>query len=132
MPPRLFSRDEAEAMLPQIAPLLWKAQQLKREHDQFQEKVTALQAQARGNGHGIDGELGRARQGVAQTAGAVNEIVERVARMGIEVKDVDMGLVDFRSEIGGNVAYLCWKLGEEHIDWWHELDTGYAARKPLD
>jgi hypothetical protein len=132
MPPRLYSRDEAEAMLPQIAPLLWKAQQLKREHDEWQEKLASLQAQARGNGHGIDSELARSRQGAAQAAAGVNEIVERVTKMGVEVKDVDMGLVDFRSEFGGNVAYLCWKLGEEHIGWWHDLDTGYAARKPLD
>jgi hypothetical protein len=132
MPPRLFSRDEAEQLLPQIAPLLWKARQLKQEHDEWQAKLAALQAQARGNGHGIDGELGRSRQGVEQTAAAVNEIVERVTKMGVEVKDVELGLVDFRSEIDGRVAYLCWKLGEENIGWWHDLDTGYAARKPLD
>jgi hypothetical protein len=52
--------------------------------------------------------------------------------MGIEVKDIDMGLVDFRSNMDGREVYLCWKLGEEHISFWHELHTGYASRQPLD
>ncbi len=132
MPPRLFSRDEAESTLPEIAPLLWKARDLKKQHDESQAKLIALQNQAKGNGHGIDADLARARSGVEQTGIEINEIIQRINKMGIEVKDVEMGLVDFRSNINGREAYLCWKLGEEHIAWWHDLDTGYASRQPLD
>ncbi|HEY8767847.1 MAG TPA: DUF2203 domain-containing protein [Dehalococcoidia bacterium] len=132
MPPRLFTHDEAEAMLPQIAPLLWKARELKKEHDEWQGKLIALQTQAKANGHGIDADLARSRQGLQRAAIEINGIVERVKDMGVEVKDVDLGLVDFRAEINGREAYLCWKLGEEHIAWWHDLNTGYASRQPLD
>jgi hypothetical protein len=132
MPPRLFSRDEAESMLPEIAPLLWKARDLKKQHDESQAEVIALQNQAKGNGHGIDADLARSRSNLERAAVSINEIIERITKMGIEVKDVDMGLVDFRSNINGREAYLCWKLGEENIGWWHDLDTGYASRQPLD
>jgi hypothetical protein len=132
MPPRLFTRDEAEALLPQIAPLLWKARELKKEHDEWQGKLVALQTQAQSNGHGIDADLARSRQGLQKAAIEINGIIERVKDLGVEVKDVDLGLVDFHAEINGREAYLCWKLGEEHIAWWHDLNTGYASRKPLD
>ena len=132
MAPRLFSRDEAESLLPQIAPLLWKARDLKKQHDESQADLSALQNQAKGNGHGIDADLARSRSRLEQAAVAINKIIERITKMDIEVKDVDLGLVDFRSNIKGREAYLCWKLGEEHIGWWHDLDTGYASRQPLD
>ncbi|HVP04273.1 MAG TPA: DUF2203 domain-containing protein [Dehalococcoidia bacterium] len=128
----LFSRDEAEAMLPQVAPLLWQAQRLKREHDDAQQQLAALEAKSRGNGHGIDAEIGRARGAVQKAATAINGIIERVRAMGIEVKDLDLGLIDFPSQMDGREVYLCWKLGEEHVAWWHELDTGYASRQPLE
>jgi hypothetical protein len=132
MPQRLFTRDEAERMLPEIAPLLWKARELKRDHDESQSKLIGLQNQAKGNGHGLDADLARARAGVERAALAINGIIERVNKMGVEVKDVDMGLVDFRSKVNGRLAYLCWKLGEEHVAWWHDLNSGYSSRQPLD
>jgi len=121
-----------KARFPKSPPLVWKARDLKKQHDESQAKLIALQNQAKGNGHGIDADLARARSGVEQAGIGINEIIERINKMGIEVKDVDMGLVDFRSNINGREAYLCWKLGEEHIAWWHDLDTGYASRQPLD
>jgi hypothetical protein len=132
MPPTLFSRDEAEAMLPQIAPLLWQAQRLKRDHDEAQEQLAALEAKGRGNGHGLDADVARARLAIQKAATAINGIIDRTRGMGIEVKDLDLGLVDFRSQMGDREVYLCWKLGEEHVAWWHELDTGYASRQPLE
>jgi hypothetical protein len=51
--------------------------------------------------------------------------------MGVEIKDLGTGLVDFRTERDGMVVYLCWRLGEDPIRYWHELDTGFAGRKPL-
>ncbi|HSP54867.1 MAG TPA: DUF2203 domain-containing protein, partial [Dehalococcoidia bacterium] len=58
--------------------------------------------------------------------------VERVNDMGCELKDLDRGLVDFRSIIGDQEIYLCWMLGEEHITHWHDLDAGFAGRRPLE
>lgn len=132
MPRRLFSRDEAEAMLPQVAPLLWQIQRLKQEHDEAQQQLAALEAKGRGNGHGLDADVSHTRLAIQKAAAQINGLIERVRGMDIEVKDLDLGLIDFPSQIDGRVVYLCWKLGEEHISWWHELDTGYASRQPLE
>jgi hypothetical protein len=129
---RLFTRDEADSMLPHVAPLLWQARELKKKHDEYAAQIEALKAQAKGNGHGTDVELAHARNGQASAAAEINALIERVKAMGPEVKDIGMGLIDFRSEKEGRVIYLCWKLGEERVEWWHELNTGYASRERLD
>jgi len=129
---RLFTREEADEMLPHIAPLLWQGRELKQEHDASVKRLEEIEQQAKGNGHGTDVETASARSRQQQAAAAVNEILERVKKMDVELKDLDLGLIDFRSERDGRVVYLCWKLGEEKIEWWHELNTGYASRQPLD
>ena len=131
MAPRLFTVEQAEALLPQLAPLLWQLRQLKEEHDASQKALAALQAKAAGNGHGMDGELGQARAGLQHAVTGINAIIERVQGMGCELKDMEMGLIDFRSEMDGREVYLCWKLGEENIGWWHETDSGFSSRRPL-
>jgi hypothetical protein len=132
MAERIFTRDEAEAMLPEVAPLLWQAQRLKQEHDKAQQELASLELKRRGNGHGLETETTRARLNQQKAASEINGIIERVREMGIEVKDLDMGLIDFPSQMDGREVYLCWKLGEERIAWWHELHTGYASRRPLE
>jgi hypothetical protein len=52
--------------------------------------------------------------------------------MGVLVKDVDMGLCDFPYLLDGRIVYLCWKLGESEIRWWHEVSSGYRDRQPLE
>ena len=67
-----------------------------------------------------------------EAAGRLLEIVNRIQETGVLVKDLDMGLVDFPSLVDGEEIYLCWKLGEDHIAFWHGIDEGFAGRKPLD
>lgn len=119
-------------MLPFLAPLLFKLQKLKEEHDRQLERVVEITARMRGNGHGLSGELQGAQQAVQGLAEQINEAIERVNEMGCELKDLDMGLVDFRTEMEGREVYLCWKLGEEHVSFWHDLDAGFAGRRPLE
>ncbi len=132
MSERRFSREEAEALLPEIAPLMWNAQRLKREHDEAQVKLSELRLKSQGNGHTMEGEITTLLSGIQETATEINAIIERVRAQGVEVKDLDMGLIDFPSQREGRTVYLCWKLGEEGIAWWHEMDTGYASRQPLE
>jgi hypothetical protein len=130
--PQLFTRGEADAMLPHIAPLLTQAGDLKRQHDQAQAALAGVQGAVKTNGHSLDVEMSRAASGTQASAAAINELMERVSKFGVEVKDIEMGLCDFHSMLDGREVYLCWKLGEERVAYWHELDTGYAARQPLD
>lgn len=55
-----------------------------------------------------------------------------IQEMGVHVKDLDLGLCDFPYVMDDRVVYLCWKLGEAEVRWWHEVNTGYKARQPLD
>ncbi len=130
--PRRFSREEADALLPDIAPRLVQLRDLKRQNDETRSAVNDLQSTLKTNGHSLDIELSRLSRALQSTGAAINELVERVTGFGVEVKDLEVGLVDFRSERDGREVYLCWKLGEERVSFWHELDTGYASRQPLD
>jgi hypothetical protein len=128
---RLFTRQEAEDMLPHIAPLLWELQRLSTTRADSARQLATVQAAVASNGHGLDSDMARARQEQAQATEHMNRLLKQVTDLGVEVKDIEQGLIDFRSEMDGRVVYLCWKLGEEHIAWWHELDTGFAGRQPL-
>ena len=131
MAPRQFTLDEAERLLPRISGLLLRMQELNREHDQLQEKVWEVERKMASNGHLLEAELNQARQRMAKAAADVNRLIEEVQALGCELKDVEQGLVDFRTVMEGREVYLCWKLGEPGIAWWHELETGFASRRSL-
>lgn len=65
-------------------------------------------------------------------AAEVDRFVAELTALGIEMKDYAMGLVDFPSERDGRPVYLCWRLGEPSVQYWHEVDAGYSGRRPLD
>lgn len=67
----------------------------------------------------------------ASTA-ALREVFEKIEQMGVLVKDLDIGLIDFLTLYQGREVCLCWKLGEERIRYWHGMDEGFAGRKPID
>ncbi len=132
MAARHFTRDEAEELLPFLAPLLFKLRGLKGEHDRLQDAISDLGIHMRTNGHGLAGELGTAQQSIKKTADQITKLVERISDMGCELKDIDRGLIDFRTIVGDREVYLCWMLGEEHVAYWHDLDAGFAGRRPLE
>lgn len=58
--------------------------------------------------------------------------LQEIQELGVHLKDLDMGLCDFPYMMDGRIVYLCWKLGEQEVRWWHETTSGYGSRKPLD
>jgi hypothetical protein len=82
------------------------------------------------------GRVRRAKaSGVAADLVAAEEVLERIGRelesVGVQVKDPSIGLLDFPGEIAGRRVLLCWKRGEERVAWWHDLDAGFAGRRPI-
>jgi len=72
-------------------------------------------------------------QGEAQRlAHDIQSFVAELQALGVMFKGFDMGLVDFPSEFEGRMVYLCWKLGEDSVAYWHEVDAGFAGRQPLE
>lgn len=122
---RHFSREEANALLPQLTALLGQLQEAKDELTDT-EAHEALSEAAPTNG---GGEQGR-QVGVAFLQ--VRRILETVERVGIVLRDIDRGLVDFPALIDGREVYLCWELGEDEVGYWHDLEGGYGGREPLD
>jgi hypothetical protein len=122
---RHFTREEANALLPRLKPLL---RQLRDARDQLtDEEVHEVLSEAAVTNGG--GEAGR-QVGVAFLE--VRRLLEALQESGIVIRDIDRGLLDFPAVIDGSEVYLCWELGEDEVDYWHELDAGYRGRQPLD
>lgn len=122
---RHYTREEANALLPQLEPLLLKLRDAK---DQLtdEEAHEVLGEAAPGNGGGAEGvQVGEAFLEVRNMLEALNEA-------GIVVRDLDRGLIDFPSLLDDQEIYMCWELGEDSVDFWHDLESGYGGRQPLD
>jgi hypothetical protein len=121
---RHYTLDQANQLLPALRPLLLE---LRESKDKLvdTEAHEALTEAAPTNGGGEHG-----RQ-VGEAFLEVRRMLERLQEAGIVLRDVDRGLVDFPSLRDGREIYLCWELGEDQIEHWHDLDSGYPGRQPL-
>ncbi len=127
-----FSVPEANAMLPRIAPILEQVQEWRREMALLRSRVDEITPQPRRNGHANKAaELLHDGRRLREFRDRINAAIEQVVGMGVEVKDLDTGLVDFPSMREGREIYLCWRLGEQSVDHWHEVDAGFQGRHPL-
>jgi hypothetical protein len=122
---RHFTREEANALLPQLEALLTQLRESKDELTDS-EAHEALAEAAPTNGGGEEGR----QVGVAFLE--VRRLLETVERSGIVLRDIDRGLVDFPAIVDGEEIYLCWELGEDEVGFWHDLEGGYGGREPLD
>ncbi len=129
--PRMFTLEEANALLPRLREVLPALQETKASLDTLQASLAALTQAASGNGHLLLAQMDRKRKEAEALSERLNASLRELQDIGCELKGIDEGLIDFPGERDGRTVYLCWKLGEERIVWWHELDTGFAGRQPL-
>ena len=122
---RHFTRAEANALLPQLTAMLSQLREAKDELTDS-EAHEALGEAAPSNGGGDEGK----QVGVAFLE--VRRILGTIEESGILLRDIDRGLVDFPALIDGREVYLCWEVGEDEVDFWHDMDAGYGGREPLD
>jgi hypothetical protein len=119
-----YTRDEARALLPQIRLWLKRLAQLHIELEKAESRLASLRS------HGND--LGGSTvNGWVRTIADMEEVLVEFQRRQIQLKDVDRGLIDFPAIIGGKEVFLCWEQDEEDVEFWHELDAGYAGRERL-
>jgi len=132
--PRYFTLQQAERLLPALKEQIEQAITLKRENQSAQKEIQRYNERvSRLGGVLIDRqELLRVRARMDATAMRLREVVESVQQTGILVKDLDIGLVDFPTLLGGREVMLCWRLGEEAIRYWHGAEEGYRGRKEID
>jgi len=134
MDDKYFDREEAENLLPQLRPWLEEARCEKQKIDAFKNDLTqaASRIMVLGGTFPPFAELVRKRGEHDKAAARLVEIIKQIQDTGCVVKDLDQGLVDFPSLLEGEEIYLCWKLGEAHVDFWHNMEEGFAGRKPID
>jgi hypothetical protein len=128
--PRLFTVEEANALLPEIVPLLMEMRARKVALDTALAALGRLTPAMRLNGHA---EAARdLEERIHDLTTELAAGVDHLAAQGIDIKSLDHGLIDFPSALGERVVYLCWRLGEgPTIRFWHEIDAGFAGRKRL-
>lgn len=128
--PRLFTLDEALELLPTVRQLLIEIQAAKRALDTSSAETERLLGLTGGNGH-LAADVERAREAARSAAATLESLMAELDSLGVQLKGIEEGLVDFPSEREGRVVLLCWLLGEETIAWWHDEDTGFAGRQSL-
>lgn len=132
MATRHFTPEEANSLLAQVRPLVGE---LVERHRALRAGVATrarLTARISGNGGDLDPQAPRLiEEQVERESEAVAHAIEELGRLGVLVKDIDAGLVDFPARRGEEEVLLCWQLGEDEVAFWHGLEEGYAGRKPL-
>jgi hypothetical protein len=122
---RLFTVEEANALLPTLQEIL---DDVAIHRDALREKAPHMEPILRastGNGGG------KAASEYGLEAYRLYLAVERIRELGVVLKDLDMGLLDFPHEREGRIVFLCWHPPEERVAYWHDLDAGYAGRQPI-
>jgi hypothetical protein len=132
MAERHFTPEEANDLLPRLAPLLRRLIAARRDMAEKQRKIEQLRSRVRGNGATAEGRLfAQLKDELDSIAVELRQGIETIQGFGCVIKDLDVGLIDFPALRLGQEVYLCWKLGEQRITFWHGTQEGFAGRKPV-
>ncbi len=131
---RFFTLVEAEGLLPEVERLLRKLIELKRQHDVANEELGGILQRI-----ALAGGMAPPRERIAQlrerkdaSAGGFKSTAEKIQEIGCHLKDIETGLIDFPTLYRDKEVYLCWKLGEAGIGFWHHVEDGFRGRHAID
>jgi hypothetical protein len=131
-PVRLFTIEQANAMLPLVRAICSDLSQLARDVMERRHRLALLTAgRELKAGDPYSDELAHMETELERDATRLQEYVQELRELGVEPKGALEGLVDFPCELDGRVILLCWRLGEPEVLYWHDLDSGFAGRQPL-
>jgi hypothetical protein len=132
--PRYFTLTEAESYLPEVVRLITRCQEAKQAYEEAESEMKAFARRIALTGgmqvsHDRLSAVARRKQESVETLQAT---VQRFEEIGCLLKDVGTGLIDFPTLYRGSEVYLCWKLGESAITFWHRVEDGFKGRRPID
>ena len=132
--PRFFNLLEAEELLPEIERLLRSLIHTKQEYEEVDAELTSISQRIALIGGMVPPrervlELRSRKDAAART---LKSTVEKIQEAGCQLKDVETGLIDFPTLYKGKEVYLCWKLGESGIGFWHHVEDGFRGRRAID
>jgi len=124
---KLFTIQEANALLPSVRTMVAQIQKAHRRVAQYRDDAKQAAESAEKGGGGISSGLA-----YAQALTTLTTVIAELETLGVQLKDFERGLVDFPSMRDGRVVLLCWQMGEgDELEWWHDVDAGFAGRTPL-
>ena len=124
---KLFTVEEANDLIPVIRPKLEKIRKQYEKIAAFRSLVKAAAASAEFGGGGME-----SGSSYVKILYQIGKLTTEIGEIGVQIKDYSRGLIDFPCRRDGRVILLCWQLGEaDEIEWWHEVEAGFAGRQPL-
>ena len=131
---KTFTLDEAQSLLPVLESLLKRAIEGKEAAEQVETGLTDIARRIYINGGmRVDtAAVGKLRAEMDAHLNRVRETVAEIDAIGVQVKDLDTGLLDFPCRLDDQVVLLCWRMGETSIEHWHTIESGFQGRQPLD
>jgi hypothetical protein len=132
--PRFFTLSEAQSLLPEVEKQVRRAVSLKAVLQEAQGEIEGVSDKVRATGGALV-DRRKLRDTIARRDAAALQLRDTLTALqerGCLVKDLDAGLLDFPTQLRGEEVYLCWKLGEATIAFWHGLNDGFGGRKPID
>jgi hypothetical protein len=120
---RLFTEDEANALLPQLTQVLTRLRQAYRTVVASGDEAPQYSASSNGSA--------AAALAASDSDREISGLLSELESLGVIVRDAETGLVDFAANRDGEPVYLCWRLGEDRVGYWHARDTGFMGREPL-
>ncbi len=119
-----YTRDEAQALVPQLRQWLERLNRLREDLQRFEKRLGGMTDQ----GHDIGGET---VNNWIRALADMQAILAEFQRREIFIKDLSRGLIDFPAIIGGREVFLCWESDEDTVEFWHDLETGFGGRERL-
>ena len=131
MADRLFTLEEARALVPAIDGILAEIQQLRRQVETVQAIIETIRRSTGANGGAVHTDSRAQQERATGLTDRIRERIHDLHALEIQVKDVDKGLVDFLALHRGERVFLCWQRGEPTVEWWHSIPDGFAGRQRI-
>lgn len=133
-PMKTFTLDEAQSLLPVVESLLKRALESKHAAEKVEADLSALSQRiyASGGMRVSVGAVAKQRAEIEAHTERTRESLAEIDAIGVQVKDLDTGLLDFPCRLDDEIVLLCWRLGESAIEHWHTMDAGFKGRQPVD
>ena len=131
---KTFTLDEAQSLLPVLESLLKRALESKQAAEQVEAGLSALSQRiyVSGGMYVNVGAVAKQRAEVEDHTQRMRESIAEIDAIGVQVKDIDGGLLDFPCRLDDEIVLLCWRMGETTINHWHTMDSGFQGRQPVD
>jgi hypothetical protein len=119
-----YTREEARALLPKLRTWLAELEELRDKLEKNDQKLSAMMA----GGNDVGGELVNQK---VKLLGRMKGVLQEFEMREIMIKDLERGLLDFPAIVGDREVFLCWEKDEDDVEYWHDIDSGFAGREPL-